>query len=275
LIGGSPCQGFSLSGKRKGMSTSEGIDITTLEQYLELKKEGFEFDGQSYLFWEYVRVLHLTKPKYFLLENINVLTKWKSVFNSTLGVKPVLINSILVSAQNRNRYYWCGKRQDGGTYRQVYIPQPKDKGILLKDILINDDIDYATWNKASIIRRRLDANGIRRDDDSDIPYTQCLEVRNTDNEKMGCLTTFSKDNVLTPLGVGRHIDVYKRKLKYRKLHPVECERLQTVNDGYTESVSESQRYKMLGNGFTIDVIVHLIKNMLSENVKYVDNLEEW
>jgi site-specific DNA-cytosine methylase len=135
--------------------------------------------------------------------------------------------------------------------------------------------DYTEWNKASIIGRRIDDNGIRKDNDTSIPISQCLEVRNNNNEKMGCLTTVEKDNVLTPLGIGRHKDVYTRKLKYRKLHPIECERLQTVNDNYTEGVSNSQRYKMLGNGFTIDVIVHLINHILSDNVKYVDSLDEW
>ena len=72
LIGGSPCQGFSVAGKRKGSTTKEGIDVTNLEQYLELKELGFEFDGQSFLFWEYVRLLKETKPKYFLLENVRV-----------------------------------------------------------------------------------------------------------------------------------------------------------------------------------------------------------
>jgi DNA (cytosine-5)-methyltransferase 3A len=72
LIGGSPCQSFSFAGKRKGMSTKCNQEILTLEQYLELKEDGFQFEGQSYLFWEYVRILNEVKPKYFLLENVLV-----------------------------------------------------------------------------------------------------------------------------------------------------------------------------------------------------------
>ena len=126
LIGGSPCQGFSVSGKMKGSSTKSGIDVTSLEQYLQLKEQGFEFDGQSYLFWEYVRIWKAVKPEYFFLENVRVTKKWLPMFNEAMGVEPIMINSALVSAQNRVRYYWTN------------IPnlcQPNDKGILLQDVL--------------------------------------------------------------------------------------------------------------------------------------------
>ena len=75
LIGGSPCQNFSFAGKMNGASTKDNIEITSLEQYLDLKEKGFEFDGYSYLFWEYVRVLKESKPKYFLLENVKMSKK--------------------------------------------------------------------------------------------------------------------------------------------------------------------------------------------------------
>lgn len=93
LIGGSPCQSFSFAGSMTGMATKEKIEITTLEQYLELKESEFEFEGFSYLFWEYVRVLKAVKPKYFLLENVKMAEKWKNIITNALGVEPIMINS--------------------------------------------------------------------------------------------------------------------------------------------------------------------------------------
>lgn len=109
LIGGSPCQSFSFIGHMDGMSTNEnGIkkEILTLEEYLKAKNNGFEFNGFSYLFWEYVRLLNEVKPKFFLLENVNMTKKWENVITKALGVKPIRINSSLLSAQNRKRLYW-------------------------------------------------------------------------------------------------------------------------------------------------------------------------
>ena len=105
LIGGSPCQSFSFAGSMGGMATKEKLDITSLEQYLKLKEDGFEFEGQSYLFWEYVRILRSISPQYFLLENVRMAKKWEQIITDTLGVKPVRINSELVSAQSRERDY--------------------------------------------------------------------------------------------------------------------------------------------------------------------------
>jgi len=145
LIGGSPCQSFSFAGKRKGMSTKDEIEILTLDQYLELKEQNFEFEGQSYLFWEYMRVLTDIR-KYnpdvkFLLENVMMGEKWQKILTQAIGINPIEINSALVSAQNRRRLYWTniGAEQDGLFGDLVCkIPQPKDKGILLKDVLESD-----------------------------------------------------------------------------------------------------------------------------------------
>ena len=98
-----------------------------------------------------------------------------------------------------------------------------------------------------IVNRRLDENGVRKDDQLDLPFTAQLEINNTN--KSNCLTTVQKDNVVV------------QKELYRKLTPLECERLQTVPDGYTEGVSKTQRYKMLGNGWTVDVICHLFSHI--------------
>ena len=106
IIGGSPCQSFSFAGKMVGMATKDKIEITALEQYLDLKEKGFEFDGFSYIFWEYVRLLKEINPKYFLLENVKMAEKWEKVITKALGVNPIYINSNLVSYQNRHRLYW-------------------------------------------------------------------------------------------------------------------------------------------------------------------------
>ena len=122
LIGGSPCTYWSIAqSPDKRETTASGL--------------GWE------LFSQYIRALKEAKPKYFLYENNKSMSKaiYKSISDS-FGFEPILINSALVSAQNRNRYYWCGKRNDDGTYSKVDIPQPEDRGILLRDILEGNDL---------------------------------------------------------------------------------------------------------------------------------------
>lgn len=141
LSAGSPCQSFSFAGKMKGMSTKCEQEITTLEQYLKLKEEDFEFEGQSYLFWEFVRLKEELKPKYWFLENVQMIPKWKNVITRALGIEPIEINSALVSAQNRVRNYWTNiNSAPSGLFGDMkcMIPQPKDRGILLKHILQSD-----------------------------------------------------------------------------------------------------------------------------------------
>lgn len=163
IIGGSPCQSFSFAGKQEGMATTENVEVTDLDQYLDLKIMGFEFTGQSYLFWEYMRILTEVR-KYnpdvkFLLENVVMSKKWEAVLTKAIGVDPVKINSNLVSAQNRKRLYWTNIAR---------ITQPEDEGIFLRDIL-EDSVDekYYLSQKAIeglINRSRVNAekgNGIR------------------------------------------------------------------------------------------------------------------
>ena len=149
------CQSFSFSGKMKGMSTTQGEEIYSLDRYLELKHQGFEFEGQSYLFWEYMRILtelrQYTPNVYFFLENVEMLEKWERCLSHAIGVRGVHINSALVSAQQRKRIYWSNIRvKDLGTTSlfaeladdpfewpryQTDIPQPENRGIVIKDIL--------------------------------------------------------------------------------------------------------------------------------------------
>jgi DNA (cytosine-5)-methyltransferase 3A len=377
IIGGSPCQSFSFAGKRKGMSTKDEQEILTLQHYLQLKSEGFEFEGQSYLFWEYMRLLNECNPEYFLLENVEMGEKWEKVLSKAIGVNGIHINSALVSAQNRKRIYWTniGMKPSGlfGDL-QTIIEQPKDKGILLKDVLqCQVDEKYylkqSSINKLKIFNERQLKNGtgfsakfrnpeiiekmdclkigggmkddlivhnmmprsstsgkgstghLTRNDGK----TYCLDTGNTnaveivamrgranqnginiqqlehrDDNKTNCLTSVQKDNLVkiiekypklvenkgntnllfhrkgfkdnsqvyglngkcgtldTAQGGGREKHTLIES-KIRRLTPLECERLQTVPDNYTNHVSDSQRYKMLGNGWTVDVISHIFK----------------
>lgn len=139
LIGGSPCQSFSFAGKRNGMTTIENILVTTLDQYLILKDENFQFEGYSYLFWEYMRILkeiRVDNPDvFFMLENVKMEKNWNIVINDATGIEPVLINSNLVSAQNRKRLYWTNIPGSELTLFGNCISQPKDLKPKIKDIL--------------------------------------------------------------------------------------------------------------------------------------------
>ena len=261
LIGGSPCQGFSFAGKQLNFN-----------------------DPRSALFFEFVRLLKETNPKYFLLENVRMKKEYQDVITEHLGVEPIMINSALVSAQNRVRLYWTNIPN---------ITQPEDRGIVLKDIVEEMPVNTSNTftekqsnnnnekpmqigmadniNGHDILKRiyssegkspTLNAHGGgntepkiacgafrgRQITPGSKEYTQMLELR--EDNKTNTLTSVQKDNVLT-----------QDKMYYRKLTPLECERLQTVPDGYTEGVSNTQRYKMLGNGWTVEVIKHVLQNI--------------
>jgi len=302
IMGGSPCQGFSFAGKQLAFD-----------------------DPRSALFFEFVRCVKELNPKYFLLENVRMKKEYLDVISEYMGVEPIMINSALVSAQNRVRYYWTNIPG---------IEQPQQRGIVLRDILettpdnytlmsnkfakrqegrkclvdMNKEKaaslsameyvkngrqgDYLACNNTGIPKVLAGAFRGRYEDDGTIK--QHLELRQ--GGKTNSLTTVQKDNVVVSTKPNQinlskkangvqpymqdrvfHVDGKshcltkefaartnvgdEQEVYWRKLTPVECERLQTVPDNYTNHVSNTQRYKMLGNGWTIEVVCHILKKI--------------
>lgn len=374
LIGGSPCQSFSLAGKRNGMTTKEKEKIYTLDRYLELKEANFEFEGQSYLFWEYVRILaevRETNPNvFFLLENVEMGKKWEAVFDHEMGVKGLHINSALVSAQVRKRIYWTNIRTfqaDLFGVPESAIPQPKNRNILLKHIM-DDEVPDRFYLKPETIEKLLQhkqrnkANGntfgakFHQGEEKMTAVTVkgkgmydlvCVAQRGheyqgepahfipcTTEGKTNSITTMQKDKLiiqrpheknndavyadkaptltsnswqqnnhvidrrirqLNPSHESGRTQPYQQNRIYdteglsptlmnghggqtinalvggdkpiRRLTPTECARLQTIPDWYKWKCSETQQYKMLGNGWTIEVIKHILSFLPSVPTK--------
>jgi DNA (cytosine-5)-methyltransferase 1 len=226
IIGGSPCQGFSSQGNQLNFN-----------------------DPRSKLFFTMVDIIEHYHPSYYLLENVGMRNEWKEIITDYLGVAPVVLNSALVSAQERKRLYWANWD----------IPIPEDREIHLTSILAHQKLT----RPASIKGRRINPNtGKREDHNKEIPYSQCLQVKK-DMSKIGCLTTVSKDAVLTHLPHGRYphaYDNYTKDVDWRYLTPIEYERAQTVPDDYTIGYSDSVRQSVMGNGWTVDMIVHILQS---------------
>ena len=259
VMGGSPCQGFSRAGKNLNFD-----------------------DPRSKLFFEFVRLVEELKPKYFLLENVKMTKEHRDTISKFLGVEPIYIDSALVSAQTRKRYYWTNI---------PYVFGPINQHITLRDIiqtegeLKNSEVDermVTKLGKAYCLTARYDGavwwNSIERSQRTmirigdkvvfpeatkkgyaeagvgeglDLSYPNSTTRRGRAlKDKAHCLTTISPSQ-----------GIINEKYNWRKLTPIECERLQTVPDNYTEGVSNAQRYKMLGNGWTVKVIEHILKNM--------------
>lgn len=239
LVGGSPCQNFTFAGKREGMITDTNVEITSLNQYLDLKESGFVFKGQSYLFWEYIRLLREIKPKYFLLENVKMNKMWQSVITDAVGMRPININSELLSAQRRNRLYWTNIN-DG------IIAQPNDLKLVLKDIVRAEDNDKyhlsAVHHNAFLKSYKWTPNYL------------------TEKSKP-LLASYYKQPPHCP-----YIPCEQSESGYRMLSPVECERLQTLPDNYTEGISKTQRYKCIGNGFTVNVIAYIFSYLQNKMI---------
>jgi DNA (cytosine-5)-methyltransferase 1 len=362
LIGGSPCTNFSFAGKRNGMSTTTNEEIYTLDRYLELKKGGFQFEGESFLFWEYMRILNDIR-KYnpnvkFLLENVEMGKKWERTLSEAIGLFGVHINSALVSAQNRKRIYWTNIRtKQMGFFGDVYsdIPQPEDRGILLKDIL-EDEVSEKYYLKNIVVDKliqhrnlhkelghgfdakshnkdekmqalnvggkgiddlvcipcdyrhsegiRLKADGktgtllSRARNDESCGQMVCVAMRGREggeqhlepqiSGKTNTITTVQKDNLVLQINPSKesggkqpyqHNRVYDTNgispclntdarapsiltiedYRIRRLTPTECSRLQTIPEWYRWECSDTQAYKMLGNGWTVEVIKHILQ----------------
>ncbi len=279
VYGGSPCQGFSFAGKQLAFD-----------------------DPRSKLFFEFVDIVNhiksLNPDVKFLLENVRMKKEYLDVISEYMGVQPVMINSALVSAQNRVRFYWTNIGE---------IEQPEDRGILLKDIIesgTNIDADKARTIDANYFKGgkiggshqsskrnyQITGGAIRGRYNEDGKTEQKLEVQHTG--RANSITTVQKDSLciqvgeadlkghdsikrvyspegksptLTTMGGGhREPKIAQPELTWRKLTPLECERLQTVPDGYTDNVSNTQRYRMLGNGWTVEVIKHIFSKLEAE-----------
>lgn len=223
------------------MTTKEKQEITTLEQYLELKQNGFEFEGYSYLFWEYVRILKGIKPKYFMLENVKMAEKWKKVITDALGVEPIMINSELVSAQSRERLYWTNIPD---------IKQPQDKNIHIDDI-IQKDIKHTYLPKTRLDYNNYDKSKV----DKSVFWNTATQIGNS--RKFGnAVRSNGKAFTLRRINPNGIID---ENYNIREFTPIEVERLQTVPDNYTlvDGIKKKERYEALGNGWTVDVIAHI------------------
>jgi len=284
LIGGSPCQGFSFAGKQLN----------------------FE-DPRSKLFFEFVDVLNFYKPRFFMLENVRMKQEYQDIISKQLGVAPIMINSSLVSAQNRVRFYWVGKLGGNGKYTQVEIKQPDDRGLVLKDILI-DSNEYNVRGAAKrnqVTKRGVESQlNIRKDFKSNcivsswshklnglVEYRPCetrdfkkeslchhsgtaLDIKGNEAIKR-IYSDSGKSPTLTTMGGGHRepkvLCNEDKKPVYRKLIPLECERLQTMVDDFTKfgnfdgvvkEISKTQRLKMIGNGWNINTILHLYESFL-------------
>jgi len=274
ILAGSPCQGFSFAGKQLAFD-----------------------DPRSALFFEFVRLLKEIKPKYFLLENVKMKQQFQDVITEQVSacypdfeggdlfgsqIKPILINSALLSAQNRQRLYWTNIPN---------IEQPEDKGIVLRDILEDNVEDHylAGEHLQNNYQGGNQLNPNYKSQANTIHYTEkksgviCAGTHGYANgyvetkpnqinpsKKAGGKQPYMQDRVfhkkgkshaLTESFASRTHVGEENNLSWRKLTPLECERLQTVPDNYTNHVSNTQRYKMLGNGWTVEVIAHILNNI--------------
>lgn len=204
LIGGSPCQGFSVMGKQ----------------------QNFE-DPRSRLFWEYVKILKATKPKYFLLENVKMKQEYFDIITEAVGVQPRIINSRLVSGQNRVRAYWTN----------IDFPELTDKGISFQDVL---ESGYTNRDKSLCLL----------ESEKRLCISSADLYRRNSTKSQGNIVFFSKD--------------FNPEKGVRMLTQYEVERLQTLPNGYTRAVNRNVAAGLCGNGWTVDVIAHIFSAILRE-----------
>lgn len=269
LCGGSPCTDLSISKKNR---------------------EGLE-GPQSKLFWEYVRILKLCKPKYFILENVNSMPKKdRDIITAELGVQPIMIDASLVSAQSRKRLFWTNIHVQG---------LPPDRNILLKSILEPE----ATVDERMTIKGKAfcltSINSVEKKQrtmvkvgyigegeqygqggqahrvyspegktptlgSSGAGLVKVGHVGTTDGQANRVYDPEGKSVTLSANGGGggAKTGLYKTETRIRKLTPIECERLQSLPDNYTAGISNTQRYRCLGNAFNVEVIKFILSFMV-------------
>ncbi len=250
LIGGSPCQGFSFAGKQLNFQ-----------------------DSRSKLFFEFVRLLKelktLNPDVKFLLENVRMKKEYQDVITDYMGVDPTEINSAIFSAQNRKRLYWTN----------IPIKKlPEDKGILLKNIIGHGYVDrqksfcldasyYKGGNEKQYFQKSRRQLVFLSESELERAKEKYKAKIWKSGNRMGnmvfpdSMEKKSKTISSTVIKGSRETVHIKDKKGIRILTPIECERLQTLPDNYTKGVSNTQRYKMIGNGFTVDVIAHILEGI--------------
>jgi len=243
LIGGSPCQGFSMAGKKLNFD-----------------------DPRSVLFFKFVEALNIIKSKYFLLENVQMKKEWLNIITEQVGVEPILIDSQLVSAQQRKRLYWTNIQN---------VKQPEDKGIFLEDIvepdaLVNRDKshaiiasigrtthrEYFKKNQGQIVFDAIMLSNIYggfKETKPRVHLGKSVTIRTASGG--GHIPSLIINNI------EKEFSLDKLKSFIRKVSPLECERLQTLPDNYTAGISNTQRYKCIGNGWNVNTVSHIFNNI--------------
>jgi DNA (cytosine-5)-methyltransferase 3A len=224
LLAGSPCQGFSKNG------TGQGFD-----------------HRESCLFWEFIRILREVKPRYWLLENVRMKKEWSDVISKELGCEPILLNSSLVSAAVRERLYWTNIPYSGS---------PEDKELVIRDIL-----ELPITSNEGVRQQQIMVVGKSMAETYNGQANRIYGV----NGKMATLGKKAQKIKIGEGDKGWLVPHYSKPVvnrdDWRLLTPVECERMQTLPDNYTSAISNKQRYMALGNGWTVDIIVHLLQGM--------------
>jgi len=228
LIGGSPCQ-----------------DLSNAQKGLGLKGE------KSRLFYEYIRLYKELNPTYFLLENVK--NKWGNFMSDIIGVDFIEINSSLFSAQSRPRYYWTN-------INFPHLPKERHSEVLENIIVKNVDEKYY-FNKKGLdtfIKENLSFDKAPSKEGIVKIFDVPKSIINDHERQRRIYALNSKSpTILARADTTKIID----NKRIRKLSPLECERLQNIPDNYTASCSDAQRYKMIGNGFNINTIVHILKGL--------------
>jgi site-specific DNA-cytosine methylase len=201
--------------------------------------DGTGFDGKSGLFWEYVRLKNELNPKWFLLENVVMKKEWQNIISASLGVEPIKIKSNMFGAQNRVRLYWTN----------IPIKDIEDNGLCIDDIVLYEElVEPKYWLKAKntyLLWKKVDF--------SNVPKLAAIDVYNK-KVKM--------DRRVPTLTLPHHNSLRLwQNGRIRKFTPLECERLQNVPEGYTDGVSDTHRYELLGDGWDVAVIKHIFKGL--------------